>query len=298
MRPRPLDAALLAVAFVSGAAALVYEIVWLRWFQLLFGNTAYAASATLCAFFTGLALGAALVGRIAGRARRPLLLYGFLELGVAAAALVVPVATALYDPIYASLYEALAGRRSLFVAVKYALALVAMLPATILLGGTLPPLAAAFVRQGRELGREGGVLYAVNTLGAASGAALASFWLMAAWGVTATYAVAIALSSTAGTAALLLARRAQALPQARPAAGTSVSFAPAGLLGVAFASGFGTLAFEVLLIQALVQVLRSTVFSKRRAICLASRCGRGLRRLQKATRSSRRVNVRTVAPSA
>ena len=62
---------LLILALLSGAAALVYEVVWMRWFRLLFGSTAYAASATLCAFFTGLAIGSAWFGRIAGRGGSP-----------------------------------------------------------------------------------------------------------------------------------------------------------------------------------------------------------------------------------
>ena len=66
---------LLVLALFSGSAALIYETIWLRWFRLLFGSTAYAASATLCAFFAGLALGALLFGAVAGRSRRPLLLY-------------------------------------------------------------------------------------------------------------------------------------------------------------------------------------------------------------------------------
>ena len=81
---------LLLLTLFSGAAALVYEVVWMRWFRLLFGSTSYAASATLCAFFAGLAIGSAWFGRIAGRTRRPLRLYGWLEFGAAVAALWVP----------------------------------------------------------------------------------------------------------------------------------------------------------------------------------------------------------------
>ena len=157
---------LLLLALFSGAAALVYEVVWMRWFRLLFGSTAYAASATLCAFFAGLAIGSAWFGRIAGRIRRPLRLYGWLEFGAALAALWVPLAVHLYDPIYAALYERFAETRFAFVAIKFGLALVAMLPSSILLGGTLPLLVAAYVVEGRSLGRDGGRLYAVNVLGA------------------------------------------------------------------------------------------------------------------------------------
>jgi spermidine synthase len=44
--------------FISGAASLIYELIWIRQLSLVFGGTLYAISAVLCAFMTGLALGA------------------------------------------------------------------------------------------------------------------------------------------------------------------------------------------------------------------------------------------------
>ncbi len=256
---RWFSSALLGIAFASGTAALVYQVVWLRWFQLLFGSTAYAASATLCAFFTGLALGAALVGRVTGRWSRPLALYGVIELGAAFCSLLVPLAVGLYEPIYAALYQTLAEQRLAFVVVKYALALAAMLPAATLLGGTLPPLAAALVRDARELGREGALLYAMNLLGAALGSALAAFWLIEALGLRASYGVGVVLSLVTGGAALILARRGPVAPSV--GAREPESAAPPRYLVLSFASGFGILALEVLLIHALAQVLNSSVYS-------------------------------------
>lgn len=258
---------LLVVAVVSGAAALLYQTVWLREFGLLFGNTAYAASATLCAFFLGLALGAALVGAWSGASKRPLVLYAGIEIGAALLALAFPFVLRAYDPIYARLYEDLADRRPLFVTVKFALALAAMLPASTLLGGTLPPLVSAYLSRGGVLGREGGWLYAANTLGAAFGAAAGALWLPEAIGVRGTYATAIALSLFAALAAIALSRQDRpseaSVPTAasRPAAGARSATGRRRLLGVAFVSGFGTLAFEVLLIHALAQTLDSSVYS-------------------------------------
>lgn len=254
---------LLGVAVISGAAALLYQTVWLREFGLLLGNTAYAASATLSAFFLGLALGAFLVGRLSGRVRRPLVLYAGIELGAAALALVFPLVLRLYDPIYAELYGSLADRRPVFVAVKFALAFAAMLPAATLLGGTLPPLVSAYLARGGALGREGGLLYAANTLGAALGSAAGALWLPEAIGVPGTYGVAIALSLLAAAASLSLSRGEGVDPApARPESDdVAAPAAPSLLLAVAFVSGFGTLAFEVLLIHALAQTLDSSVYS-------------------------------------
>lgn len=249
------------VALGSGAAALIYQAVWLRWFGVLFGNTAYSASATLGAFFTGLAAGSALFGRIADRTRRPLRVYAAIEALAAVAALLVPVVFNLYDPIYAALYDRLAEQRFLFTALKFSLAIAVMLPPSILLGGTLPLLAAAFVSDPRRLGSQGVALYAINTMGAAAGSAAGLLWLPDAIGIRETYGVGIALSLLVALSAFGLAGRARPLAERSSEHPTVVAPAPRSLLLVAFASGFGTLALEVLIVQALARILDHSIYS-------------------------------------
>ncbi|MGH0030810.1 MAG: spermidine synthase [Myxococcota bacterium] len=246
-----------ALALTSGASALAYETIWLRWFRLLFGSTAQAAAATLAAFFLGLAIGSWFFARRAHRSDRPLRTYAFVEVGAAGTALLVPFVIAAYDPLYAALYAGLADDRSLFVALKFALAFAAMLPTTLLLGGTLPLLIAHHVREGDDLGRQGGWLYTTNTLGAALGTVAGALWLPEVLGIRGTYAVAVGGSLLAAALAFAGATRvAAATRTARPA-----ERAPAGLLWIAGASGFGTLAFEVLLFHLLSMTLRSSVHS-------------------------------------
>jgi spermidine synthase len=251
-----------ALSFASGAAALVYETLWLRWFRALFGSTAYAASAVLAAYFLGLALGAWLFARHAGRARRPLRSYAAIEVGVAATVLAVPAFLRLYDPVYAALYTSLSDSRGVFLALKFALAFGALLPPSLLLGATLPLLAAAYVRFASELGRRGGDLYAANTLGAAAGVAAGALWLPEQIGVSATYSGAAALSLAIGVVAFALSRRGSGTPA--PAARSTcrrVGRPALAHLALAAGSGFGTLAFEVLLLHLLAVVLESSVYS-------------------------------------
>src|SRR2546421_13108633 len=79
----------------SGAAALVYEVVWSRMLTLQLGHTVAAVSTVLAAFMGGLAIGAwaapRLVG-VAGGPKRALRLYAALEVLVAIAALLLPFA--------------------------------------------------------------------------------------------------------------------------------------------------------------------------------------------------------------
>ena len=58
MRDRPVPLAVLLLLFVlSGAAGLIYEVVWARQLVLVFGNTSQAVSTILTGFFGGLAIG-------------------------------------------------------------------------------------------------------------------------------------------------------------------------------------------------------------------------------------------------
>ena len=70
---------LYALILLSGAAGLIYEVVWARQLTLFIGNTAIANAAVLTAFMLGLALGSLVLGRKADRISNPLGLYVLLE---------------------------------------------------------------------------------------------------------------------------------------------------------------------------------------------------------------------------
>ena len=53
----------LAIFILSGAAGLMYEVVWSRQLVLVFGNTTQAVSTILTGFFGGMAIGSFVGGR-------------------------------------------------------------------------------------------------------------------------------------------------------------------------------------------------------------------------------------------
>ena len=61
--------AIFSLFFLSGAAGLVYQVLWLRRLALVFGVTVYAASTVLAAFMAGLAIGSLIAGRVFGMGR-------------------------------------------------------------------------------------------------------------------------------------------------------------------------------------------------------------------------------------
>jgi spermidine synthase len=207
----------------SGAAALVYEVAWTRLLTLQLGHTVAAASTVLAAFMGGLALGAWLAGR---RAVTTLRAYAVLEIVVAASALLLPVALAASAPALAWAYaDGTAPARFAIVRVAISLALLGI-PAAAM-GATFPIATDWFARGAR--GRESiavsayegsrstqklqstpdpyaaGVLYAVNTAGAATGAVAAGFFLIPAIGLRATTWVGVALNLVASAGAWWLA---------------------------------------------------------------------------------------------
>src|SRR5260221_8816238 len=96
-RVRPV---ILVIFVLSGAAALIDEIVWSRQLVLVFGNTTQAVSAILTGFFGGLAVGSVVGGRIADRVRVPLWMYGILELALVVVVLLTPVSFRLINDLY------------------------------------------------------------------------------------------------------------------------------------------------------------------------------------------------------
>jgi spermidine synthase len=250
-----------ALFFLSGVASLGLEIVFRRELALYVGSEVAATSLTLATFLGGLAIGAALFGRVADRTVRPLRLYALLECGVGIAGLLaVTVLTFARDQLLAPVRAAGAGPSGFAVSAAIAAAL--LLPPTILMGGTLPALTRHVLQGGRRLLGPLALLYGANTLGAAFGAALAGFVLFEALGVSATGWSCAGLALLVGTVALGL--------DARPGAPLAASASeipergPAPRRAVATIAAFGgaaALGYEVIWTRLLVLPLRSYAYS-------------------------------------
>lgn len=191
-------------SFASGVLALVYEVLWMRRFALLLGATVPAMAATLSAFFLGMALGSAVLGKRTVHWPRPLRAYGVLQLGIAAGALLVEPILRLYDHNYHSMYSLFSGFPAMFLAGKITLSMIAIFLPTFLMGGTLPALAQAIAADLGRLGVRAGGLYAVNTLGATLGALSVPFVILPSLGVDWGYLAAIAGSLVLGGTAWFL----------------------------------------------------------------------------------------------
>ena len=248
----PHERAVTAIFLFSGAAGLIYEVVWARQLVLVFGNTTQAIAAILTGFFAGLSIGSLVGGRIADRVGSPLRLYGVLEFVLVAVVLGTPLLFQALNDVYRSGFETLQRTPGGLAAVRFALALMGLAPATILMGATLPVLSRHLARRSDDLGSAFGRLYAVNTLGAIVGTLSAGLLLIELLGLSLTLAVGAACSGTAGVVAVALARR-ERRPDAPdvPVSAPHDNPAPVGherqiALAAAFVSGLTSLGYQVL----------------------------------------------------
>jgi spermidine synthase len=269
----------LALFVASGAAGLVYQVVWSRELVLVFGNTTQAVATIVTAFMAGLGFGSLAGGRLADTSVRPLRLYGLVELAVAAMAALLPFAFRGLAELYRGMWPTLVERPTQLTGVRFGLALAAVAPATFLMGMTLPLLTRYLVRSLDEAGARLGELYAANTIGAMAGTLLGGFVLIELLGLRLTSYLAVALNVLAGTGALLLSRRWEAGPAADRRAPESRgpgkrrwssparpqvprSFLPRrrAVLAATFVSGFVALALEVLWTRMLAEGTGSSIY--------------------------------------
>jgi len=252
------------LVFLSGFAGLVYEVLWMKQLGLLFGNTSHAAAATLAAFFAGLAAGSWFWGRRCQRMKNTLREYAWLEVGIAATALIYFGILDIYFRIYPALYQRV-DSATMLLTVKFALALLLVFPPAFFMGGTIPVMGQHVIRNLSKFGTTSALLYGVNTLGAAIGACLAGFCLPLWLGFRAT---CIGSMIVTGSIALTAFRMSRGTAMEVEGAGQDrASAQPAGssgrwpLLLVCFLSGFGMLALEVLWTRMFAQVLENSVYT-------------------------------------
>jgi spermidine synthase len=260
---RKLDTLVPVLFMASGAAGLIYQVVWTQDLVLVFGDTTQAVVTTVTAFLAGLGIGALVGARVGARLRQALAVYGLLEMAVGCLALLMPL---LFDVVATLFRSAYLSLPSVEVAlIRFVLAFVAMTPVTLLMGMSLPVLTRHLVRTDPDIGERIARLYGLNTLGAVIGSVASGYVLIELIGLRATTFVAVALNLCAGGGAVLISRT---LPRPGkqetevPAAERRPPLRPRQylLLCVTFGSGLVSLALEVLWTRIMLQKTGSSIY--------------------------------------
>jgi spermidine synthase len=252
---------------LSGAGGLLFETVFLRQLSWIFGSSAVAQSLVLAAFMAGLALGASMLGRLADSSERPLRLYGLLELGAAGTGAVLVVLLGHGREVF-FLPLRLIESRSLQRPLEFFFAFSLVLIPTFFMGGTLPALARYAIREMSGFTRSLGLLYGLNTIGAAAGAFVAGFYAFEYLGISRTGHAAAALLATVGVVAILLdatgsarVRRSTEAELVEPPHDDAEPGVRAAGMFAACAGGLAVLGYEVAWTRLLSLFMRSFSYS-------------------------------------
>jgi len=185
----------LPLAFGSGAAALIFEVVWFQQLELVMGSTAASLAILLTTFMGGMCLGSLLLPRFAPAEAHPMRVYALIEFGIG---------------VFGILVLRLIPMVSGIAALRGVVAAACVLPPTLLMGATLPALARQAAAVKRRVSWIG-FFYCANLVGAVLGCLLAGFHLMRQYGVAAaTYAAAAINLLMAATAVVFAGKSVRA----------------------------------------------------------------------------------------
>ena len=187
------------VFFLSGFAALLYQIVWQRALYAIYGINVESVTMIVTAFMLGLGLGSLAGGRVSKDPKKPvLLMFSLVELGIG-----------LFGIVSLAVFHAV-GKVTLGMSAfaTFVVTFLLVLVPTLLMGSTLPLLVAHLVRANRNVGKSVGTLYFVNTLGSAFASAASVLFILGNAGQAGSVRLAALLNVTVSALAYVAHRRA------------------------------------------------------------------------------------------
>jgi spermidine synthase len=244
----------------SGAAALIYEIVWFQMLTLVLGSSAVSVGVLLATFMGGMCLGSFLLPRLVSPRHHPLRVYAFLELAIG----VFGVLLLVLMPLAGRVYTTWGGYGLTGFLLRGLVASVCLLPPTLAMGATLPAISRWIETTPRGVAWLG-FFYAGNIVGAVAGSLLAGFYLLRVYDVTIATFVAAAINVLVAILGLAIAVRAVYVPAvivpdteaARPRGAPNRQ-----VIYVALAlSGAAALAAQVIWTRQLALLLGGTVYT-------------------------------------
>src|SRR5438874_10253150 len=186
----------------SGAAALIYEIVWFQLLELFIGSSAVSIGVLLGTFMGGMCLGSVLLPRMIPARRHPLRVYAGLELAIGAFGLLL----LFVMPVVGRLYTAWGGEGILGFLLRGVVAGVCLLPPTLAMGATLPAVSRSVDTTPDGVSTLG-LLYAGNIAGGVCGSLVAGFYLLRVHNMAFATYIAVAMNVALGVTAVAAAAR-------------------------------------------------------------------------------------------
>lgn len=267
---RSVSTILAFALLASGAAGLVFEIDSIRFIGLILGHDGHASLVVLVAFMGGLALGNLWFGRRVERLNwHPLVVFAAIECAIGSYALFFPSFQLFGQFLYSGWAYRTGSSGFSLLLLKLSFASGLVLPASFLMGGTLPVIAGFLQKSRISDSLDIAWVYAVNSLGAVAGCMLADLFTIPSYGLTSTLHVTAVLNFSAATGGAIvskawpLALKGGAVPVENPKqrilhAAAVFQFPFPTVLWIAGLSGFAAMVYEVVWMRILALVLGST----------------------------------------
>jgi spermidine synthase len=191
----------IAVAGLSGAAAMIYEVTWVRLLIPILGSSTYSFSLMLVGVIAGITLGSLIVTSLRPASIGRFRLLAWCQFAVAVTLLVgIPLYSRL-PYVFWTVGHMLVrsdGTYGIFLVMQFVFCVMIVLLPTTFLGMSLPIAARIAARSVKGLGRTVGTVFAVNTVGTVVGSLLAGFVLIPLIGVKHAIEAGIAVNLAAG----------------------------------------------------------------------------------------------------
>jgi len=258
----PLSA---AAFFASGFAALLYQVIWQRLLVLFSGADLYSVTIIVASFMGGMGVGHLAGGQVADRVspRTSLLCFAGAELAIAVFGFFSRAI--YYDVLYTRFGAAQIPAPALAL-----LLFTSLLVPTFFMGASLPLLSRALASRLERAASVIGVLYGVNTLGAATGALVSTWVLLPRLGLEGSLHVGVVFNILCAFVVLpaiiwfrpgIAATEVQEELQSPPSRATDITF-PFWVWACIFASsGLLALALEIVWFRVLAVTMKGTAFT-------------------------------------
>jgi predicted membrane-bound spermidine synthase len=199
----------IAVAGISGLAAMIYEVTWVRLLVPVIGSSTYSFSLMLVAFISGITIGSFIVSSLVGRMKNLSAMLVWCQVAIVLSMLAT---LPLYARVPYEFWKAASmltrsdATYPIFLTIQFVFGFTLMIVPTIFLGMSLPVATRIASRGIHVLGKSVGNVFAINTLGTVIGSLVAGLVLIPLIGVKHTIEVGIGCNLLAALLMLLFAR--------------------------------------------------------------------------------------------
>lgn len=189
-----MEIILIFLFFLSGFSSLIYQVIWLKKLNLIFGVTTPSIVASLVSFMLGLSIGSFFFGKKAFKFKNPFLFYGILEGTIGLYAITINSLFKILDKIFIFSFQYFSDFPFILDFLRFLLSLLILFFPTFLMGGTFPLIIDGIERRGLNYLSKTALLYGINTLGAFFGTFISTFYLIPKFGFSKTNTLAILIN--------------------------------------------------------------------------------------------------------